>query len=101
MQSVGRLISNLKALRLRHGITQEEFAVISGFNYKYYQEIESGRKKQVLLETVDRLAHAYSIEPADLIQVKPPARTKLIKPSLPLPKKKGRKGPKSKLLLKN
>ncbi len=95
MSSVSSLIFNLKALRLRHDITQEEFALIAGFNYKYYQEIESGRKKQVLLETVDRLAHAYGVKPADLIQETPPARTKLIKPSLPLPKKHWRKGPKS------
>jgi len=95
VSSVSSLIFNLKALRLRHDVTQEEFALIAGFNYKYYQEIESGRKKQVLLETVDRLAYAYGVKPADLIQETPPARSKLINPSLPLPKKHWRKGPKS------
>ena len=92
MRSVRRLIENLKALRVRHGITQEEFAAIAGFNYKYYQEIESGRKKQVLLETVDRLAEAYGLEPFELIGEKPPAKTRLIKPVLPIPEKKWRKG---------
>lgn len=77
---------------MRHGVTQEEFAAISGFNYKYYQEIESGRKKQVLLETVDRLADAYGIESSELIRETPPAHTTLSKPVLPLPQKKWRKG---------
>jgi transcriptional regulator with XRE-family HTH domain len=86
--SVSRLITNLKALRLRHDITQEEFASISGFNYKYYQEIESGRKKQVLLETLDRLAEAYGIEPSELIKDAVPARTKLVKKPTPRFKKK-------------
>lgn len=94
MLSVRRLITNLKALRLRHDITQEEFASISGFNYKYYQEIESGRKKQVLLETLDRLATAYGVEPGELIGETPPNNTVLVKPALPLPQKKWRKGAK-------
>jgi transcriptional regulator with XRE-family HTH domain len=93
--SVSRLIANLKALRLRHNLTQEEFAALSGFNYKYYQEIESGRKKQVLLETVDRLAEAYGVEPGALLTKTPPPDTVLLKPHTPLPQKKWRKGAKS------
>lgn len=92
MPSARRLIANLKALRLRYDLTQEEFASIAGFNYKYYQEIESGRKQQVLLETLDRLAAAYGVEPGELIAKTPPIVTNLAQPALPLPKKKWRKG---------
>jgi hypothetical protein len=35
----------LKELRQRHGLTQEEFAEYAGISYKYYQQIEAGRKK--------------------------------------------------------
>ena len=96
MDSAFCLVKNLKILRARHQLTQEEFAAVAGFNYKYYQEIESGRKKQVLLETVDRLAEAYGVESADLIRSDPPSDSKLSKPKMALPKKKWRVGAKSK-----
>ncbi|RRJ97598.1 XRE family transcriptional regulator [Opitutaceae bacterium TAV4] len=91
MGSVHRLVENLKLLRQQHGLTQEEFAAIAGFNYKYYQEIESGRKKQVLLETVDRLADAYTIKPSALIDDAVPDPTSLAKPRFPLPQKRWRR----------
>jgi transcriptional regulator with XRE-family HTH domain len=36
------------------GLTQEEFAEHAGLSYKFYQQIESGRKKQVWLQPLDR-----------------------------------------------
>jgi transcriptional regulator with XRE-family HTH domain len=95
VRSATRLVTNLKALRRKHDLTQEEFAAIAGFNYKYYQEIESGRKQQVLLETVDRLAEAYGVEPSELIRDTPPPETRLVRPTVPLPLRKWRKGAKS------
>lgn len=62
VSSIELLSRRLKELRNQSGLTQEEFAQIAGFSYKFYQQIESGRKKQVWLETVNRLANAHGLE---------------------------------------
>jgi DNA-binding XRE family transcriptional regulator len=38
------LLKRLKQLRKNAGLTQEQFAERAGISYKYYQQIESGRK---------------------------------------------------------
>lgn len=53
----------LKALRTLSGLTQEQFAEHADISYKFYQHIESGRKKKVRLETIERIARAYGIQP--------------------------------------
>jgi len=57
-----KLYPKLKQLRLKKGLTQEEFAEKAGFTYKFYQQIEAGRKKQIWVETIDRLAAAHKME---------------------------------------
>ncbi len=69
----------LKELRVRHDLTQEEFGVISGFSQKHYQQIESGNKKQIWLETVERLAAAYGLEVWQILAPTFPSKTKLAK----------------------
>ena len=66
-ETVQRLLGRLKALRVDSGLTQEEFAEKSGITYKYYQAIESGRKKDLRLSTLDRLAKAHDLEPWQLL----------------------------------
>jgi len=66
------LVDQLKALRKRHGLTQEAFAEGSGFAYKYYQGIENGGKRDLRLSTVERLAKAYGIEVWQLVGPAPP-----------------------------
>lgn len=34
----------------------------AGFSYKYYQAIEAGRKRELRLSTLDRLAKAHGME---------------------------------------
>ena len=60
--SAERLLGRLKALRIARGLTQEEFAEKSGFSYKYYQALEAGRKRNMRLETLDRLAKAMALK---------------------------------------
>lgn len=79
MASLKKLCIRLKELRLKHGLTQEEFGSISGFSQKYYQQIESGNKKQIWLETVERLAAAYGLEAWQLLSPTFPSKTKLTK----------------------
>ena len=52
----------LKNLRKIAGITQEEFAEYANMSYKFYQHIESGRKKLVRIDTIERICAAYKIE---------------------------------------
>lgn len=67
IESVQRLLGRLKALRLERGLTQEQFAEKSGISYKYYQAVEAGRKRDLRLSTLDRLATAHGLEPWQLL----------------------------------
>ena len=79
MSSIKKLGDRLKALREKHDLTQEEFGSIAGFSQKYYQQIESGNKKQIWLETIERLATAYGLKSWQLLHPKFPTKTKLVK----------------------
>ena len=57
----------LRELRKLHGITQEQFSEISGFSYKFYQLIEIGRKNDLRLSSLERLAAAYGLEVHELL----------------------------------
>ena len=61
------LLKRLKGLRERFGLTQEKFAELSGISYKYYQQIEAGRKPDLRLSTLERLASAYHLEAWELL----------------------------------
>lgn len=54
--------ARLKELRKFAGITQEEFAELSGMSYKFYQHLESGRKKLVRIDTIERICAGYRME---------------------------------------
>ena len=79
MTTLKKLGKRLKELRNKHGLTQEEFGAISGFSQKHYQQIESGNKKQIWLETIERLAAAYGLEAWQILSPSYPPKTKLIK----------------------
>ena len=68
-------LKRLKALRLKHGLTQEVFSEVSGIGYKYYQQLEAGRKRDPRLSTLERVASAYGITVHQLLSPKdPPSR---------------------------
>lgn len=54
-------------MRKRHSLTQEQFSELSGVAYKYYQLIETGKRVDLRLSTVEKLARAYGIGVADLL----------------------------------
>ena len=60
--TIQQLLGRLKALRAARGLTQEQFAEESGISYKYYQAVEAGRKRDLRLSTLDRLAKAHGLE---------------------------------------
>jgi len=64
------LLKRLKTLRKRAGLTQEQFAERAGMSYKYYQQIEIGKKPDLRLSTLERLAAAHRITVAELLRHK-------------------------------
>jgi transcriptional regulator with XRE-family HTH domain len=67
------ILKRIKKLRLKHGLTQEEFSERSGIAYKYYQHLEAGRKADLRLSTLERIAATYSIEVYQLLAPKEPS----------------------------
>jgi transcriptional regulator with XRE-family HTH domain len=75
LDTAGFVLKRIKALRLKHGLTQEEFSELSGIAYKYYQHLESGRKRDLRLSTLQRVAEAYGITVHQLLAPRiPPSR---------------------------
>ena len=77
MPLIPLIAERLRALRLRHGITQEEAADLMALSLRFYQLLESGRKKQIWLETVERAATAYGLAACDLIGPQLPASSQV------------------------
>ncbi len=61
------LLQNLRALRLAAGWTQERFSEVAGLSYKYYQAVEAGRKRELRLSTLERLARAHRLKVWELL----------------------------------
>jgi len=78
------LLARLRELRERHGLTQEAFAELSGISYKYYQAVEAGRKTELRLSTLERLAKAYGIGVHQLLAPETP-RTRVAAKKRPTP----------------
>ncbi|MGA9777251.1 MAG: helix-turn-helix domain-containing protein [Limisphaerales bacterium] len=62
-----RLLANLKQLRQAKQLTQEAFAESAGMSYKYYQAVEAGRKPDLRLSTLERLAKAHGFDVYELL----------------------------------
>ncbi|MEO7413961.1 MAG: helix-turn-helix transcriptional regulator [Opitutaceae bacterium] len=64
-----RLIARLRELREAYGLSQEAFAERAGLKYKHYQSIEAGRKIEMRLSTLQKLAKACGMELWELLQL--------------------------------
>jgi len=53
-------------------LTQEAFAESAGLSYKYYQAVETGKKPDLRLSTLERLAKAHGLEVCGLLSAKLP-----------------------------
>lgn len=62
------ITSNIKQLRLKHGLTQEEFAEKIGLSINGVSNIERNRY-QPTADTVDRICKAFNITPAQLLLI--------------------------------
>ncbi len=68
---VGR---NVKRIRQKKGLTQEEFADVSGFSQQYVSSLERGRRNPTII-TLYELAMALGVSHMEL--VRPPRRRSL------------------------
>lgn len=67
---------SLREAREKAGLTQTELAEKAGVAQRVISEMETGRTKEVRLETFERLCRALGKEPWELvfIDVRPPKR---------------------------
>lgn len=57
---------NFARLRRDKGLTQEQFAEVSGFTQQYVSDLERGRRNPTVV-TLFHLASPLGVEPADLV----------------------------------
>jgi transcriptional regulator with XRE-family HTH domain len=62
-----RLLARIRALREAHGFTQETFAERAGLTYKHYQQVEAGRKFDIRLSTLIKVASALGLKLSELV----------------------------------
>ncbi|HNX82251.1 MAG TPA: helix-turn-helix transcriptional regulator [Candidatus Omnitrophota bacterium] len=59
---------NVKKLRSKRKITQEEFAQPGVVDYKYLQRIEGKNPPNLKLDTIERIAKALKVPPSKLFE---------------------------------
>ena len=69
---------NIKELRIKHGLTQEEFSEKVGISIQGLSNIERNRY-QPTGETVDKICNAFKIMPAELLMIKSNSDEDIIK----------------------
>lgn len=62
-----RLLARIRALREAHGLTQETFAERADLSYKHYQQVEAGRKFDIRLSTLIKMADALGLTLRELV----------------------------------
>jgi transcriptional regulator with XRE-family HTH domain len=65
--TVIRLLTRIRELRLARGLSQEAFAEKAGLTYKYYQHVESGRRRDIRISTLSKLAKACDLKLWELL----------------------------------
>lgn len=58
---------NVRRVRLKRGLTQEQFAEISGFSQQYISGLEQGRRNPTVV-TVYELATALGVKHLELLK---------------------------------
>ena len=63
-----RLGKRIKELRKKHKLTQEKLAGLSGLDYKYIQRLEGKTPSSPTLNSLQKLAKAFSINISTLLK---------------------------------
>jgi transcriptional regulator with XRE-family HTH domain len=61
------LAKNLRRLRARLGISQEQLGALAGLHRTYISSVERG-ERNVSIDNIERLAKALKVMPADLVR---------------------------------
>ncbi len=61
---VGR---NVKRIRMKRGLTQEQFAELSGFSQQYLSDLERGLRNPTVV-TLYEIATALGVSPIELLR---------------------------------
>ncbi len=61
------IASNVKKLRLRMGLSQEEFADLCGYHRTYIGSVERS-ERNITVSTLEALALALKVEPTELLR---------------------------------
>ena len=62
-----RLLARIRALREARGLTQEAFAERAGLTYKHYQQVEAGRKFDIRLSSLIKMADGLGLKLSELV----------------------------------
>lgn len=60
----------LRLLREKHNMTQEQLAQASGLDYKYIQRLEGKTPSSPTLNSLSKIAQAFSITLSELLRLK-------------------------------
>ena len=62
-----QLAHQLKILRKRYDLTQEEMSEKIGMDIRYYQRLESAKPNAVKIDTIEKISKALKISPSKLL----------------------------------
>ncbi len=62
-----RLLARIRQLREAKGLTQEAFAEKAGLAYKYYQHVEAGRRRDIRISTLIKMADGLGLKLSELV----------------------------------
>ena len=63
------IADNIKWYRHKSGLRQTDLAKASNIHYRYYQDIEAG-KRNITIESLTRIAKSLELSPSDLVSLK-------------------------------
>ena len=62
MSTISVLCENIRRARLRQGLTQEIIAEKAGLSTRHFQDLETGRRPGMRVETIERIADVLRVE---------------------------------------
>ncbi len=63
-----RIGKRIKELRKKCGMTQERLSEVAVIDYKYLQRLEGKKPPALKIDTIERLAKALRVKPAELLK---------------------------------
>lgn len=88
-----RIVANVRRLRVELGLTQAAAAFAAGLDTTVWSRLENGKLQGMSLATVEKVARAFEVDPAELFLAAPTANGPPAAASAkPLPARPSRRG---------